>query len=199
MKQSYKVGDIRNGHPVIPKEHRKTILVLADDMRLASGIATMTHEFIMGLVHKFNFIQLGATTGTSELGRVLDLSKSVEDKTGVPDASVILIPYNSYGDQRIIRELMMSYDLDAILHFTDPRFWLWLYDMEHEIRQKVPILFYAIWDNVGTSKDGFGMDPKFNAPYYGSCDGIFCISRQTYGMVNRVIGETYGDEFNIKN
>jgi glycosyltransferase involved in cell wall biosynthesis len=69
---------------------------------------------------------------------------------------------------------------DAILHFTDPRYWLWLYDIEHEIRQSVPLFFYHIWDDLP--------DPKYNRNYYESCDWIGCISKQTYGITRRVWG-----------
>jgi glycosyltransferase involved in cell wall biosynthesis len=68
--------------------------------------------------------------------------------------------------------------IDAILHFTDPHYWQWLYDSEHEIRQQVPILYYHIWDNLP--------DPIYNKDYYESCDWLGCISKLTYGIVNRV-------------
>ena len=68
--------------------------------------------------------------------------------------------------------------IDAILHFTDPHYWQWLYDAEHEIRQQVPILYYHIWDNLP--------DPMYNKDYYESCDWLGCISKLTYGIVNRV-------------
>jgi len=64
------------------------------------------------------------------------------------------------------------------VHFTDPRYWTWLYDIEHEIRQNVPLLFYAIWDDLP--------DPLYNRNYYESCDWIGCISRQTYGIIKRL-------------
>ena len=51
-------------------------------------------------------------------------------------------------------------------------------DNEHEIRQQVPILYYHIWDNLP--------DPLYNKDYYESCDWLGCISKLTYGIVNRV-------------
>jgi glycosyltransferase involved in cell wall biosynthesis len=69
---------------------------------------------------------------------------------------------------------------DAILHFTDPRYWIWLYEMEHEVRQTCPLFFYHIWDDLP--------DPKYNRDYYESCDWIGCISKQTYGITRRVWG-----------
>jgi len=71
---------------------------------------------------------------------------------------------------------------DAILHFTDPRYWTWLYEMEHEIRENCPILYYTIWDDLP--------DPLYNRNYYESCDWLGAISRQTYGIVSRLTKRT---------
>ena len=53
--------------------------------------------------------------------------------------SLKIIPWTGYGDANILRELIMRHQPDAILHFTDPRYWRWLYDMEAEVRQNIPI------------------------------------------------------------
>ena len=42
--------------------------------------------------------------------------------------------------QDLLRSVMSHEKPDAILHYTDPRFWGWLYEMEHEIRQDTNIL-----------------------------------------------------------
>lgn len=158
--------------------NKKTILLLADDFRMHSGIATMSREFILGTVDKYNWVQLGAAINHPEVGKVLDISEDIKRHTGVTDASVIIYPYNGYGDPDMIRLLMSRHKIDAILHFTDPRYWIWLYDIEHEIRQQVPLFFYHIWDDLP--------DPHYNRDYYESCDWIGCISRQTYGITKRV-------------
>ena len=185
----YKIGDIRNGLEVLAPDKRKKILLLSDDMRMSSGIATMSKEFVMGLVHQYSFIQLGAAVNHPEKGKQLDLSEDITKSTGVPDSFVHLIPWSGYGDANILRQLMMKYRPDLILHFTDPRYWKWLYEMESEVRENCPIAFYTIWDDLP--------DPMYNADYYASCDGNFAISRQTYGIVNRVIDKTYNKEIEI--
>jgi len=154
------------------------ILLLSDDLRMASGIATMSREFVMGTLDKFDWVQVGAAIKHPEQGKMLDLSDDVRKRTGVEDASLKILPWDGYGNADLIRQLINSEQPDAILHFTDPRYWIWLYDMEHEIRQNIPILFYAIWDDLP--------DPQYNRNYYESCDWIGCISRQTYGIVSRL-------------
>ena len=161
---------------------KKKILLLSDDLRMASGIATMSKELVMGTVHKYDWFQVGAAINHPEKGKILDVSADVARQTGVEDASVKILPWTGYGDAGLVRQLINSEQPDAILHFTDPRYWIWLYDMEHEIRQNIPILFYAIWDDLP--------DPLYNRNYYESCDWIGCISRQTYGIVTRLTSLT---------
>jgi glycosyltransferase involved in cell wall biosynthesis len=157
---------------------KKKILLLSDDLRMSSGIATVSKEIVLGTLDKFHWVQLGAAVNHPEKGKEIDLGNDVRKTTGIEDASLKIIPWTGYGDANILRELIMRHQPDAILHFTDPRYWRWLYDMEAEIRQNIPILFYHIWDDLP--------DPHYNRNYYESCDWMGCISRQTYGIVSRV-------------
>ena len=157
---------------------KKKILLLSYDMRMTSGVATMSKEMVIGSVDKFDWVQLGAAIKHPEFGKIVDLNSDVRNKTGVKDASVKIYPSNGYGNIERLRELISIEKPDAILHFTDPHYWQWLYDSEHEIRQQIPIFFYHIWDDLP--------DPYYNRDYYESCDWLGCISKQTYGIVNRV-------------
>jgi len=157
---------------------KKKILLLSDDLRMASGIATMSKELVLGTVHKYDWFQVGAAINHPEAGKVLDVSEDIQRNYGVPDANVKILPWNGYGNADLIRQLINAEKPDAILHFTDPRYWTWLYDIEHEIRQNVPLGFYAIWDDLP--------DPMYNRNFYESCDWIGCISRQTYGIIKRI-------------
>lgn len=169
---------MRQGY--IPKEERKTILFLADDMRVPSGIGTMAREIVEGTCHRYNYVHVGAAVNHPEFGKIVDLSQHLSDTTGVTDASCIIYPYNGYGDQFLIRRLREQHNPSAILHFTDPRYWTWLYQMEHEIRQDIPLFFYTIWDDLPY--------PYYNENFYRSCDWLGCISKQTYNIVKHVRG-----------
>jgi glycosyltransferase involved in cell wall biosynthesis len=157
---------------------KKKILLLSDDLRMASGIATMSKELVLGTAHKYDWFQVGAAINHPEAGKVLDVSEDIQKNYGIPDANVKILPWNGYGNADLIRQLINAEKPDAILHFTDPRYWTWLYDIEHEIRQNVPLGFYAIWDDLP--------DPMYNRNFYESCDWIGCISRQTYGIIKRI-------------
>ena len=157
---------------------KKKILLLSDDLRMSSGIATVSKELVTGTIDKYHWVQLGAAVNHPEKGKEIDLGGDMRKLTGVEDASLKIIPWTGYGDANILRELIMRHQPDAIMHFTDPRYWRWLYEMEAELRQNLPILFYHIWDDLP--------DPHYNRNYYESVDWLGCISRQTYGIVNRV-------------
>jgi hypothetical protein len=157
---------------------RKTILLLSDDLRMHSGIATMSKELVLGSLHKYDWIQVGAAINHPEQGKIVDVSEDARRVAGLTEGNVTIYPYSGYGDYNIIKQLIDKHNPDAILHFTDPRYWIWLYDIEHEIRQTTPIFFYHIWDDLP--------DPHYNRDYYESCDWIGCISKQTYGITKRV-------------
>lgn len=169
---------MRTGY--IQKEQRKKILLLSDDLRVTSGIGVMSREIVEGTCHRYNWVQVGAGVNHPEAGKIVDLSQAVTGETGVEDTSVRIYPYNGYGDSRLIRHLLQTEKPDAILHFTDPRYWIWLYQMEHEIRQKMPIMYYNIWDDLPY--------PMYNQGYYMSCDSLFSISKQTYNLNKHVLG-----------
>ena len=165
---------------------KKKILLLSDDLRLHSGIATMSKEIVLKTVHKYDWIQIGGAVKHPDEGKMFDLSESVKQETGVEDANVKIIPVSGYGNPDMVRNLISMENVDAILHFTDPRFWGWLYQMEDEIRRHIPIMYYNIWDDLP--------DPQWNAPFYASCDILMAISKQTYGINKRVL-EKFGEDY----
>jgi len=166
------------------KQRKKPlILLLSDDLRLHSGIATMSKQIVLNTAHKYDWLQVGAAVKHPDEGKFFDVSDSVNEEAGIDNASVRIIPQSGYGNQQLIKHLITTENPDAILHFTDPRFWGWLYAMEDEIRRHIPIFYYNIWDDLP--------DPMWNAPFYGSCDLLMGISKQTYGINKRVM-DKYG-------
>jgi len=158
---------------------KKKILLLSDDLRLTSGIATVSRDMVIGTVQHFDWVQVGAAINHPDKGKILDLSNDAANITGVSDASVKIYCNDGYGDSLLLRKLIHTERPDAILHFTDPRFWGWLYNMEHEIRTKIPLMYLNIWDDIP--------DPMWNKEAYGSCDLLMAISKQTYGINHRVL------------
>ena len=170
----------------IKKEDRKRILLLCDDIRVHSGIATMAREIVVNSAHKYNWFNLGAAIQHPDLGKIIDLSSDMNKRHNIDDADVIVLPSNGYGDATTIRNILKTKDIDAIMIFTDPRYWTWLFEIEREVRSQVPIVWYNIWDDYPA--------PLYNKDYYRSVDTLLAISKQTKNINEIVLGEYAEDK-----
>jgi glycosyltransferase involved in cell wall biosynthesis len=173
------VAQQRDGY--IPPAQRKKILLLSDDCRLNSGIGVQSREFILGTSHHYNWVQLAGSVQHPEKGKVVDMSAAIAQMSGVSDASLKLYPVDGYGNAELLMSVMAMEKPDAILHFTDPRFWTWMYSIEREIRQQCPITYLNIWDDILSY-------PTYNRSFYMSCDLLLAISKQTYNINMQVVG-----------
>ena len=165
----------------IPQAQRKKILLLCDDIRMTSGISTMAREIVIGTAHRFNWVNVGGAITHPDKGKRFDLNADTNINAGIDDASVYLYPVDGYGTPELIRQMMVMEKPDAIMMFTDPRYWIWLFQMEHEIRKQVPIIYLNIWDDLPY--------PMYNKPYYESCDALLAISKQTENINRSVLGD----------
>ena len=170
----------------IKKEGRKKILLLCDDIRLHSGIATMAREIVMGTAHRFNWVQLGAAITHPDEGKRFDLSQNISEQIQIPDASVFIVPNSGYGSADKVRNLIAQEKPDAIFIFTDPRYWTWLFQIEREIRKNIPICYLNIWDDYPA--------PLYNRDFYNSCDLLMGISKQTVNINKLVLGDLAKDK-----
>ena len=165
----------------IPKEQRKRILLLCDDLRLHSGVGNVAKEMVSHTSHHFNWFNLGGAINHPEVGKRFDLSPSMNEIAGIEDAEVIVQPNNGYGNSDQIRNLLKEIKFDAIFLITDPRYFLWLFDIENEIRSQIPIVYLNIWDDYPA--------PMYNRSFYESCDALFGISKQTVNINTLTLGE----------
>ena len=170
----------------IPKEERKNILLLCDDIRMHSGVATMAREIVIGTSHRYNWFNVGAAIQHPEVGKILDLSDDVNKQVSIQDSDVKVMPNNGYGDTLLIRRLLKERKFDAIFIFTDPRYWEWLFQIEREIRSKIPIMYLNIWDDYPT--------PIYNKQFYRSVDALLGISKQTTNINKLVLGKEAKDK-----
>jgi len=170
----------------VPKDKRKKILLLCDDIRFTSGIATMGREMVLSTAQHFNWVNLAGAIQHPEQGKKFDLSGDTDSVTGIKDSSVYLYPVDGYGNPDIVRQIIALEKPDALMMFTDPRYWIWLFQMEHEIRTKIPIIYLNIWDDLPY--------PLYNKPYYESCDTLLAISKQTANINRVVLGDVAKDK-----
>jgi glycosyltransferase involved in cell wall biosynthesis len=170
----------------IPQADRKKILLLSDDIRFTSGISTMAKEIVLGTAHRFNWVNLGAAIQHPEQGKKLDICQDTNNIAGITDAYVYIYPSSGYGTPEVLRQLFEIEKPDVVMFFTDPRYWIWLFQMENEIRKKIPMIYLNIWDDLPA--------PLYNKPYYESCDALMAISKQTANINRMVLGEKAKDK-----
>ena len=169
---------MNNNFKHLPKDKRKKILLICDDLRVHSGVATVAKEIVVHTSHHFNWVQIAGSINHPEKGKRLDLSDGTNDLAGIKDSSVFLYPSDGYGNVQMIREIINFENPDAIFLITDPRYFMHVWNMEQEIRKKIPITYLNIWDDYPA--------PLYNRPYYEACDLLMGISKQTVN-INKLV------------
>jgi glycosyltransferase involved in cell wall biosynthesis len=141
------------------------VLVLSDHALSTSGVGTQTRHLLTGLIEKgcWSFRQFGAAL------------KHTDYKTIVVNEDLIIKPIDGFGDPEMLRVALATEKPDLLFIFTDPRFFIWLFEMEDEIHQMCPIVWWHVWDNHPY--------PEFNTPFYEATDLINCHSHMTYEML----------------
>ena len=165
----------------LPPKKRKKIMLITDDIRVHSGVATVGREIVIHTAQHFNWVNIGGAVKHPDEGKRMDLSEDTNKTTGLTDSSVTLYPVSGYGNPNILRQLIKIEQPDAIMLITDPRYFVWLFQMENEIRRKIPIVYLNIWDDYPA--------PLYNKPYYEACDLLMGISKQTVNINQIVLGD----------
>lgn len=142
------------------------VLVLSDHALSTSGVGTQTRHLINGLLKKgrWTFRQFGGAIRHDDY------------RTVVVNPDFIIKPVDAFGTPELLRVTLATERPDVLLLFTDPRFFIWIWEMEDEIKQICPIAYWHVWDNEPT--------PRFNDILYDSTDLINCHSDITYKMVS---------------
>lgn len=141
------------------------VLVLSDHALSTSGVGTQTRHLIDGLLKKdtWTFRQFGAAL------------KHTDYRTIVVNDDFIIKPIDGFGSPELLRVTLATEKPDVLFIFTDPRFFVWLFEMEDEIHQVCPIVWWHVWDNYPY--------PEFNDVFYQSTDLLNCHSHMTYTMI----------------
>ena len=145
---------------------KKKILLLSDHLLSTSGVGCQSRFLMYGLVKtgKWTVRQLGAAIKHENYDVVS------------PHPDIVIKPTDGFGDRDTLRQLLAMEKPDVLFLFTDPRFFVWTWQMEDEIHQVCPIAYWHVWDN-----DPY---PAFNNAFYEGTDLINCHSYKTYEMVH---------------
>ena len=143
------------------------ILMLSDHMLSTSGVGCQSRFLSFGLVNKgkWEIKQLGAAM------------KHENYDLACPHADIMIKPVDGFGDRDSLRQLLATEKPDVLFLFTDPRFFMWVWQMEDEIHQVCPIAYWHVWDN-----DPY---PAFNSMFYEGTDLINCHSFKTFELVSK--------------
>ena len=76
---------------------KKKILLMSDDLRMHSGIATQSKEFVIGTMHKYDWVQLGGAVKHPENGKIIEMSQAIKNDYGI-DGSLKIYPVTGYGN-----------------------------------------------------------------------------------------------------
>lgn len=146
---------------------KKKILMLCDHPLSTSGVGTQSRWLISGLVTtgKYSFRVFGGAVRHDNYDTV------------TVNQDFIVKPTNGFGDKNMLRKALAQEQPDVLLLFTDPRFFIWVWEMEDEIHTVCPIAYNHLWDNPPW--------PEFNRVLYESTDLINCINWPTYEMVHQ--------------
>jgi len=164
----------------LPKGKRKKILLICDDIRVHSGIATVAKEIVIHTAHHFNWVNVAGAINHPDKGKKLDLSDATNKESGLSDSSVLLYGVDGYGTSQDIQNILMQERPDALMLITDPRYFQHIFNMEDAIRKKIPIFYLNIWDDYPA--------PRYNQSYYEACDLLMGISKQTFN-INKLVLE----------
>jgi len=148
---------------------KKKILMMSDHALSTSGVGCQSRYLIEGLLRKgcWSVRQFGAA-----------MKHDNDDVISVND-DFIIKPITGFGNHDMLIQAIASEKPDVLLLFTDPRFFIYVWEMHDEISKVCPIAYWHVWDNRPA--------PKYNRVLYEATDLVNCHSYLTYEMVNELI------------
>ena len=102
---------------------KKKVLVIADSPLVPSGVGTQTKYMIESMLKtgEFKFFCLA--------GAIRHQDYRIQ-KVGPWNDDWIIKPVDGYGNHQIIRNVLKEYKPDILWFMTDPRFYVWLWEIE---------------------------------------------------------------------
>ena len=147
------------------------VLTISDHPLSPSGVGIQTRNMCEGLLEsgKFEIVSMGGA---------IKHEKYEPMKTEEWGDAWTIIPVDNYGTPEMVRSVIRNEKPDILWFMTDPRFFDWLWMIEHEIRPLMPMVYYHVWDNYPY--------PMYNQRWYVSNDVICTISKVTDDIVKGV-------------
>ena len=149
--------------------NKKKILMLSDHALSTSGVGCQSRFLINGLLKKgcWSIRQFGAAMKHDNYDPI------------VVNEDFIIKPIDGFGNREMLLQTLAAEKPDVLFLFTDPRFFIYVWEMHDEINKICPIAYWHVWDNRPT--------PEYNRVLYEATDLVNCHSHLTYEMVNEII------------
>jgi len=144
------------------------VLFICDDIRVYSGVGIQANKLLTGLALKKDDFEI------AQIGAVVNRKPSPNP---VLYEGVTIYEHQASGDPFFTRQVMNHFLPDIIVPMGDPRFFTYLFSMDGDIRKKSKLVFYHLWDNAPF--------PKFNEPWYKSCDELVTLTQFTHDLYNK--------------
>jgi glycosyltransferase involved in cell wall biosynthesis len=145
---------------------RIKVLFVTDDIRFKSGVGIQAYMLMKGLLR----------TGDYE---IVSIAGSLVQQSSDPIMyeGIRLYPSggNGYGDSALLKSVIQRERPDITVFFSDPRFFVYAFTIDNEIRPYTKFVFYHTWDN-----EPF---PAYNKVWYSACDRIVMLSRFSYELM----------------
>ena len=162
-------------------ERRKKILLLSDHPLVPSGVGIQAKYLIEGLLRtgRYKFFCFGGAVKHPDY-TIQSIAPEV-----FGEGNWLVMPVDGHGSKEQLRQALYVEKPDAVVLFTDPRFFTWVWEMEDEVRRVCPLLYWHVWDNDPI--------PDFNSIFYRSTDRVVALSLKTYGILQalKIPGAVY--------
>ena len=79
----------------VTEKKKKKIILLSDDLRMSSGVGTMSREIVMGTIKEYDWVQVAGAIKHPDAGKIVDLNQATREETGIEDAYLKLYPVES--------------------------------------------------------------------------------------------------------
>jgi len=58
---------------------KKKILLMSEDLRMHSGVATVSKDIVMETLNEYDWVQIGGAIQHPEKGKIVDMSRGLEE------------------------------------------------------------------------------------------------------------------------
>ena len=97
---------------------KRKILLMSDDMRMHSGIATQSKEFVMGTIDHYEWVQIGGAVKHPDEGKVFDMSQAAREEYNIDNDKICLSGFSQGCMMSINLGLTAEKEYNCIVGFS---------------------------------------------------------------------------------